>query len=87
MFSQSHFYYVTITRLQVSIVGGAFNLGVWLKPGWLQYRIVVGGIQMAEILMQKLPDVFHVHFRREGDVLLYCTPLICNVDRCDAFHE
>ncbi|XP_065888621.1 E3 ubiquitin-protein ligase TRIP12-like isoform X2 [Dysidea avara] len=30
------------------------------------YRIVVGGIQMAEILMKKLPDVFHVYFRREG---------------------
>ncbi|XP_070496016.1 E3 ubiquitin-protein ligase TRIP12 isoform X2 [Chironomus tepperi] len=29
-------------------------------------RIVVGALQMAEILMQKLPDVFGVHFRREG---------------------
>lgn len=29
-------------------------------------RIVVGSLQMAEILMQKLPDVFGVHFRREG---------------------
>lgn len=29
-------------------------------------RIVVGAIQMAEILMEKLPDVFEVHFRREG---------------------
>ena len=32
----------------------------------LHCRIVVGGIQMAEILMKKLPDVFHVYFRREG---------------------
>ncbi|XP_063224587.1 E3 ubiquitin-protein ligase TRIP12 isoform X2 [Bacillus rossius redtenbacheri] len=29
-------------------------------------RIVVGALQMADILMQKLPDVFGVHFRREG---------------------
>ncbi|PNF34561.1 E3 ubiquitin-protein ligase TRIP12 [Cryptotermes secundus] len=29
-------------------------------------RIVVGALQMAEILMQKLPEVFGVHFRREG---------------------
>jgi hypothetical protein len=29
-------------------------------------RIVVGALQMAEILMQKLPEVFGVHFHREG---------------------
>ena len=29
-------------------------------------RIVVGALQMAEILMQKLPEVFGIHFRREG---------------------
>lgn len=29
-------------------------------------RIVVGAIQMANILMEKLPDVFCVYFRREG---------------------
>ncbi|KAK9879662.1 hypothetical protein WA026_006724 [Henosepilachna vigintioctopunctata] len=29
-------------------------------------RIVVGALQMAEILMNKLPDDFGVHFRREG---------------------
>lgn len=29
-------------------------------------RIVVGALQMAEILMQKLPEVFGVHFCREG---------------------
>lgn len=31
-------------------------------------KIVVGSLQMAEILMQKLPDVFSVYFRREGTV-------------------
>ncbi|XP_055852199.1 E3 ubiquitin-protein ligase TRIP12 isoform X2 [Episyrphus balteatus] len=29
-------------------------------------RIVVGALQMSEILMRKLPDVFGIHFRREG---------------------
>ncbi|XP_015216681.1 E3 ubiquitin-protein ligase TRIP12 isoform X2 [Lepisosteus oculatus] len=29
-------------------------------------KIVVGALQMAEILMQKLPDIFSVYFRREG---------------------
>lgn len=29
-------------------------------------RIVVGSMQMAEILMQKLPEIFGVHFRRDG---------------------
>ncbi|KAG5888420.1 hypothetical protein JTB14_016323 [Gonioctena quinquepunctata] len=29
-------------------------------------RIVVGALQMAEILITKLPDEFGVHFRREG---------------------
>lgn len=29
-------------------------------------KVVVGGIQMAEVLMQKLPDIFSVYFRREG---------------------
>lgn len=33
-------------------------------------KIVVGSLQMAEILMQKLPDVFSVYFRREGIVSL-----------------
>ncbi|NXH17777.1 TRIPC ligase, partial [Bucco capensis] len=29
-------------------------------------KIVVGALQMAEILMQKLPDIFSVYFRREA---------------------
>lgn len=35
-------------------------------------KIVVGSLQMAEILMQKLPDVFSVYFRREGINLIPC---------------
>lgn len=30
-------------------------------------RVVVGAFQMADILMQKLPDIFGVYFRREGE--------------------
>ncbi|KFQ98846.1 E3 ubiquitin-protein ligase TRIP12 [Opisthocomus hoazin] len=33
-------------------------------------KIVVGALQMAEILMQKLPDIFSVYFRRED--LFFC---------------
>ena len=29
-------------------------------------KVVVGALQMANILMQKLPDIFSVYFRREG---------------------
>lgn len=29
-------------------------------------KIVVGALQLTEILMQKLPDIFSVYFRREG---------------------
>lgn len=39
-------------------------------------KIVVGSLQMAEILMQKLPDVFSVYFRREGkNIRLSCLNL------------
>lgn len=30
-------------------------------------KVVVGAIQMANILMQKLADVYSVYFRREGN--------------------
>lgn len=29
-------------------------------------RTIVNALQLAEILMQKLPDIFHISFRREG---------------------
>lgn len=32
-------------------------------------KVVVGAIQMANILMQKLSDIYGVYFRREGN---YC---------------
>ncbi len=42
-------------------------------------KIVVGSLQMAEILMQKLPDVFSVYFRREGNPTQNLpTPLMCS---------
>ena len=33
-------------------------------------KVVVGGIQMGEVLMQKLPNIFSVFFRREGKELI-----------------
>ena len=36
-------------------------------------KVVVAAIQMAEILMQKLPDVFSIYFRREGLFILVLT--------------
>ncbi|KAL1140424.1 hypothetical protein AAG570_000356 [Ranatra chinensis] len=36
-------------------------------------RIVVSALQMAEILMQKLPDLFSIHFTREGNLFLLIT--------------
>jgi len=30
------------------------------------YRVVVGAMQMADVLIQKLPDIFAVYFHREG---------------------
>ncbi|XP_053565808.1 E3 ubiquitin-protein ligase TRIP12 isoform X6 [Bombina bombina] len=51
-------------------------------------KIVVGALQMAEILMQKLPEIFSVYFRREGvmhqvknlaesETLLTSPPKVC----------
>ena len=34
-------------------------------------KVVVGAFQMADILMQKLPDIFGVFFRREGERCFY----------------
>lgn len=33
-------------------------------------KVVVGALQLANILMQKLPDVYSIYFRREGNI--YC---------------
>ena len=29
-------------------------------------KIIVGALQLSELLLQKMPDEFGVHFRREG---------------------
>lgn len=42
---------------------------------------------MAEILMQKLPDVFHVYFRREGKNINTSHPYLYDIVRCNAFNE
>lgn len=40
-------------------------------------KIVVGALQMAEILMQKLPDIFSVYFRREGNAFFFLFSSFC----------
>ena len=32
----------------------------------LDLKIIVGALQMADLLMHKLPEVFSIYFRREG---------------------
>lgn len=92
------FYYFIVTfllccyhKITGECRGWGLLLGVWLAPRcMLQCRIVVGGIQMAEILMQKLPDVFHVYFRREGTHVIILMILCLYYDiivRCNAFNE
>ncbi|XP_042213589.1 E3 ubiquitin-protein ligase TRIP12-like isoform X2 [Homarus americanus] len=39
-------------------------------------KIIVGAIQMAEILMLKLPEIFAIYFRREG--VMYQIKRLCN---------
>ncbi|XP_031562481.1 E3 ubiquitin-protein ligase TRIP12-like [Actinia tenebrosa] len=59
-------YYAPAELLQVilkrhpisSIIGGMLQSH--------DIRTLVNALQLAEILMQKLPDVFHISFRREG---------------------
>ena len=34
-------------------------------------KVVVGAVQMAYTLMEKLPSIFSVYFRREGKLKLY----------------
>lgn len=59
-------YYAPAELLQVilkkhpisSIIGGMLQSH--------DIRTLVNALQLAEILMQKLPDIFHISFRREG---------------------
>ncbi|KAK7067184.1 hypothetical protein SK128_012433 [Halocaridina rubra] len=41
-------------------------------------KIIVGAIQMAEILMQKLPEIFAIYFRREG--VMHQIKRLCDPD-------
>lgn len=42
-------------------------------------KVVVAAVQMAEILMQKLPDVFSIYFRREGLFILVLTIYVAHL--------
>lgn len=41
-------------------------------------KIIVGAIQMAEILMLKLPEIFAIYFRREG--VMHQIKRLCDLD-------
>ena len=55
---------MTSEQYQVSIPIIIFLISGMLSSGDL--RIIVGALQMSELLLQKMPDEFGVHFRREG---------------------
>ncbi|KAK8379306.1 hypothetical protein O3P69_019292 [Scylla paramamosain] len=44
----------------------------------LDLKIIVGAVQMAEILMAKLPEIFAVYFRREG--VMHQIKRLCDPD-------
>lgn len=55
-------------------------------------RIVVGALQMSEILIQKLPEIFGVHFKRDGvmhQINLLADPKnpICEKPKSDQKHS
>ena len=56
--------YLNFACIYVYIFATTSHLATMLKAQ--DYRVVVGAVQMAEILMQKLPDIFNVYFHREG---------------------
>ena len=41
-------------------------------------KVVVSALQMAHILMEKLPEIFRIYFRKEGDLWLVGSP--CTVE-------
>lgn len=59
-------YYSPSELLQLVLKNQAVSRHIAAMLASPDLRIVVGAIQMANILMEKLPDVFCVYFRREG---------------------
>ena len=48
----------------LSVPGVSSQIAGMLSSGDL--KIIVGALQLSELLLQKMPDEFGVHFRREG---------------------
>ena len=59
-------YYSPPDLLRCVLKNQAVSRHIAAMLGSPDHCIVVGAIQMANILMEKMPDVFCVHFRREG---------------------
>lgn len=59
-------YYTPTELLRVLLKNHAVSGHIATMLASSDQRIVVGAIQMAVVLMDKLPDVFSIYFRREG---------------------
>ena len=50
-------------------------------------NVIIASLQMAFILMDKLPDVYRIQFRREGVyICLYAYSYILHVSCCSTWH-
>ncbi|CAL1542098.1 unnamed protein product [Lymnaea stagnalis] len=59
-------YYSPPDLLRQVLVNQSVSSHIACMLGSPDLKVVVGALQMANILMQKLPDVYSVYFRREG---------------------
>ncbi|XP_064615750.1 E3 ubiquitin-protein ligase TRIP12-like [Liolophura sinensis] len=59
-------YYATADLLRVVLQQQPVSSHIAAMMASHDLKVVVGAMQMADILMQKLPDVFSIYFRREG---------------------
>ncbi|XP_050411436.2 E3 ubiquitin-protein ligase TRIP12 [Patella vulgata] len=59
-------YYASATLLKDVLLSQPVSSHIAAMMASPDLKVVVGALQLAEILMQKLPDIFSVYFRREG---------------------
>ncbi|KAH9509428.1 Ubiquitin-protein ligase [Bulinus truncatus] len=59
-------YYSPPDLLRQVLVNQSMSSHIACMLGSPDLKVVVGALQMANILMQKLPDIYSIYFRREG---------------------
>ncbi|XP_029650609.1 E3 ubiquitin-protein ligase TRIP12 isoform X2 [Octopus sinensis] len=59
-------YYASSNLLKVVLKNQPVSSHIAAMMASQDLKVVVGAIQMADVLMQKLPDIFSIYFRREG---------------------